>query len=118
MSAPGEPRTAAGDAPDVAAMQAQLARMSEQLEEIAAESRRSRERWEAIDELARDLTPLVRQAMTGVAERLRVLDDRGYREVLGASGEVADRMIRAFDREGVETVGDNLLLLLKTFRDM
>lgn len=118
MSAPGEPRAAVTEAPDVAALQAQLARMSEQLEEIAAESRRSRERWEAIDELARDLTPLVRQTMTGVAERLRVLDERGYREVLGASGEVADRMIRAFDREGVETVGDNLLLLLKTFRDM
>lgn len=118
MSAPGEPLTAAAAPPDVAALQAQLARMSEQLEEIAAESRRSRERWEAIDELARDLTPLVQQTMTGVAERLRVLDERGYREVLGASGEVADRMIRAFDREGVETVGDNLLLLLKTFRDM
>lgn len=118
MSGPGEPRTAVADAPDVAVLQAQLARVSAQLDEIAAESRRSRERWEAIDELARDLTPLVRQAMTGVAERLRVLDERGYREVLGASGEVADRMIRAFDREGVETVGDNLLLLLKTFRDM
>ena len=118
MSGPAEPRTVVADAPDVAALQAQLTRMSEQLAEIAAESRRSRERWEAIDELARDLTPLVRQAMTGVGERLRVLDEHGYREVLGASAEVADRMIRAFDRKGVETVGDNLVLLLKTFRDM
>lgn len=105
-------------APDVAALQAQLARMERQLAEIAAESRRSRERWEAIDELARDVTPLLRQAMNGATTTLDRLERRGYGEVLGASAEVADRIVQDFDREGVTMIGDNVLLLLKTIRGM
>ena len=106
------------DAPDVASLHAQLARMERQLAEIAAESRRSRERWEAIDEFARDMTPLLRQAMNGATTKLDGLQRRGYGEVLGASAEVVDRIVQDFDREGVTMIGDNVLLLLKTIRGM
>lgn len=112
------PGAAHAEAPDVAALHAQLARMERQLAEIAAESRRSRERWEAIDEFARDMTPLLRQAMNGATTKLDGLQRRGYGEVLGASAEVVDRIVQDFDREGVTMIGDNVLLLLKTIRGM
>ncbi len=111
MSAPPERAGGAG-------LEAQLARMAQQLDEIAAESRRSRERWEALDELVRDLTPIMRQALDGATTRLETLADRGYGEVLGAGAGVADELMRTFDREGVERIGDNLLLLLKTIQNM
>jgi hypothetical protein len=119
-------------APDLAGLHAEVARLTEQLEgvaaqqrrslqlleDIAAESRRSSERWEAADELVRDLTPIARRAMAAATERLSILEERGYGEVLGAGAAVFDRMIRSFDRKGVESVGDNLVLLLKTIQGM
>jgi hypothetical protein len=42
---PGSPATAAASPVDAAL----LARMAEQLDELAAETRRSRERWEVLD---------------------------------------------------------------------
>ncbi len=103
---------------DAAAIQAQLARMAEQLEEIAAESRRSRERWEALDELVRDLTPVVRLALEGAGERLATLEERGYGEVLSAGAGVLDDVMRTFDRDGVKRIGDTVVLLLKTIQNM
>jgi molecular chaperone GrpE (heat shock protein) len=108
----------AASAPDVEALQAQLARMAAQLDEIAAESRRSRERWEAIDELARDLTPIVIHAMERADAKLGDLKDRGYGEVLGAGAGVLDRVMRTFDRDGVKNIGDTIVLLLKTLQNM
>jgi len=105
-------------APEVAALQAQLDRMARQLDEIAAESRRSRERWEAIDELVRDLTPVMRQALDAAATRLATMEERGYGEVLGAGAGVVDEIVRTFDRDGVKTIGDTIVLLLKTIQNM
>lgn len=105
-------------AADVAALQAQLARMAVQLDEIAAESRRSRERWEAIDELVRDMTPIVTQALERADAKLGDLEGRGYGEVLGAGAGVLDRVMRTFDRDGVKNIGDTIVLLLKTLQNM
>jgi hypothetical protein len=121
VSAPGEAGVAPAPAQqsgDVAALQAQLDRMAQQLEVVAEESRRARERWEAVDELVRDMTPVVRQMVAGAAGRLEAMQGKGYGEVLGASGEVLDRAVQEFDRESVEKIGDNLLLLLRTIKGM
>lgn len=115
----GQPDRGAAPAPtDLEALQAQLARMALQLDEIAAESRRSRERWEAIDELVRDLTPVVTQALEGADAKLGELRERGYGEVLGAGAGVLDRVMRTFDRDGVKNIGDTIVLLLKTLQNM
>jgi hypothetical protein len=114
------PRPGDGTAPaaDVAALEATLARMARQLEEVAAESRRSRERWEALDELVRDATPLLRDAIAGAATRLQAMEERGYGEVLGAGLGVLDDIVRSFDRKGIESIGDTIVLLLKTIQGM
>ncbi len=106
------------DAADRMALQAQLDRMARQLDEIAAESRRSRERWEAVDELVTDLTPVMRQALDGAAARLALMEERGYGEVIDASAGVLDEIMRTFDRDGVRRIGDTIVLLLKTIQNM
>ena len=124
------PDTAA--TPDLAAVHAQLAQVAEQLaalvdeqrrtrehlEVVAAESRRTAERWDEAEALLRDLAPLARRAVGATIEKLAVLEDPKYREVLGATAQVADRMLRSFEPAGVRSIGDNLVLLLKTIQGM
>ncbi len=122
----------AATAPDLAAVHAQLAQVAEQLaalvdeqrrtrehlEVVAAESRRTAERWDEAEALMRDLAPVARRAVGATIEKLAVLEDPKYREVLGATAQVADRMLRSFEPAGVRSIGDNLVLLLKTIQGM
>ena len=133
MSAAGAaPTSSAATAPDLAAVHAQLARVAEHLaaladeqrrtrehlEVVAAASRRAAERWDETEALLRDLAPIAGRAMGATIERLAVLEDPKYREVLGATAQVADRMLRSFEPAGVRSIGDNLVLLLKTIQGM
>ncbi|MFN2323250.1 MAG: hypothetical protein ABR510_09880 [Trueperaceae bacterium] len=129
---PSAPVPTAATAPDLAAVHAQLAQVAEQLaalvdeqrrtrehlEVVAAESRRTAERWDEAEALLRDVAPVARRAVGATIEKLAVLEDPKYREVLGATAEVADRMLRSFEPAGVRSIGDNLVLLLKTIQGM
>lgn len=131
-AAGGAPAADATATPDLAAVHAQLAqvvgqlaalveeqrRTREHLEVVAAESRRTAERWDEAEALVRDLTPMARRAFGTAVEKLAVLEDPKYREVLGATAQVADRMLRSFEPAGVRSIGDNLVLLLKTIQGM
>lgn len=118
MSAPVASAPASGAARDDATLEERLERIEALLATLAEEARRDRERWQAFDELVRDAGPFVASALTGAREKLQRLEDKGYREVLGASGRVLDKVVEEFDGEGVEALGDNVLLLLRTMRRM
>jgi uncharacterized protein YjgD (DUF1641 family) len=105
-------------APPTAATDALLARMAGQLDELAEETRRSRERWEALDELVRDATPVMRQLLGSATARLGALEARGYADFVGGGLGVVDRVVGAFDRDDIEALGDNVVLMLQTLRDM
>jgi len=117
-AAPVEPPALVTQGLSDAELRAQLDRMARQLDEIAAESRRSRERWDAIDELVRDLTPVVRIAMDGAATRLRDFEERGHGDALAAGLSVAGDVMRSFDRDGIERIGATVVQLLKTIQNM
>jgi hypothetical protein len=68
-----------------------------QLDEVVAETRRSRERWEVLDELVRDATPVMRQLLGSATDRLGALEARGYAAFVGAGLGVVDRVVGAFD---------------------
>lgn len=114
MSAPVAPVPEQADT----AILERLDRIEALLADLAEEARRDRERWQAFDELVRDAGPFVASALSGARERLQRMEDKGYREVLGASGRVLDKVVEEFDGEGVEALGDNVLLLLRTMRRM
>jgi hypothetical protein len=118
MSAPMTAARASTVTPGEATIEERLDRIERLLADLAAEARRDRERWQAFDELVRDAGPFVASAMTGARERLQRLEDKGYREVLGASARVLDKVVEEFDADGVEALGDNVLLLLRTMRKM
>ncbi|MDF1522602.1 MAG: hypothetical protein P1P87_07265 [Trueperaceae bacterium] len=113
---PAERPTAAPSDPD--ALHAQLARLSAQLEEVVTETRRARERWEVLDELVTDATPVMRQFMGSTTERLDAMDLRRALEFAGAGMGVVDRIVNAFDRQDVEALGENVVLMLQVVREM
>jgi hypothetical protein len=103
---------------DPAALQAQLARLSAQLEEVVAETRRARERWEVLDELVRDATPVMQQFMGTATDRLDALPLARYGAFAGAGIGVVDRVVKAFGPDDVEALGENVVLMLQTVREM
>jgi hypothetical protein len=98
--------------------EALIARIAAQLDDLTEETRRSRERWEALDELVRDATPVMRQLLGSATVGLGQLEARGYGEFVGGGLGVVDRVVAAFDREDIEALGDNVVLMLQTVRDM
>ena len=113
---PVERPDAAPEAP--AALQAQLARLSTQLDEVVAETRRAQERWEVLDELVRDATPVMRQFMGSATDRLDALPLARYGAFAGAGIGVVDRVVGAFGPDDVEALGENVVLMLQTLRAM
>jgi uncharacterized protein YjgD (DUF1641 family) len=103
---------------DPVALQAQLARLATQLDEVVAETRQARERWEVLDELVTDASPVMKQLMGTATERLDAMDLRRSLEFAGAGMGVIDRIVRAFGREDVEALGDNVVLMLQVVREM
>lgn len=103
---------------DPAALQAQLAHLSAQLEEVVAETRHARERWEVLDELVRDATPVMQQFMGSATDRLDTMPLTRYGAFAGASIGVVDRVVGAFGPDDVEALGENVVLMLQTVREV
>jgi hypothetical protein len=103
---------------DAAALQAQLARLSAQLEEVVTETRHARERWEVLDELVRDATPVMKQFMGSATDRLDGMPLARYGAFAGAGIGVVDRVVAAFGPDDVEALGENVVLMLQTLRAM
>lgn len=118
MTPPAVSERAVAAAFDPTALQAQLARLSAQLEEVVVETRHARERWEVLDELVTDATPVMKQFMGSATDRLDALDLRRYGEFAGAGVGVVDRIVKAFGREDVDALGENVVLMLQVVREM
>jgi uncharacterized protein YjgD (DUF1641 family) len=73
---------------------------------------------ESTAELAETAAPLLEPTLERATERLADLDERGYFEFTGASLGVIDRVVTSFDSADIEALGDNIVLILQTVRDM
>jgi uncharacterized protein YjgD (DUF1641 family) len=62
--------------------------------------------------------PMARPVMASATARLASLDERGYFDI-GRSGlGVIERVVTSFTEEDVEALGDNIVLILQTVREM
>ena len=72
----------------------------------------------AFSELVEVAAPMAKPVMTSATDRLATLDERGY-FAIGRSGlGVIDRVVTSFTEEDVEALGDNIVLILQTIREM
>ncbi|MDJ0953075.1 MAG: DUF1641 domain-containing protein [Acidimicrobiia bacterium] len=69
-------------------------------------------------ELFSDMTPLTEHAMDVATDRLVTLDQKGYFAFAKSGLHVVDRVVTGFSEEDVEALGDNVVLILETIKEM
>ncbi len=73
---------------------------------------------EMLSELLSDMMPLTEHAMDVATDRLVSLDQKGYFEFAKSGLHVVDRIVTGFSQEDVEALGDNVVLILETVKEM
>lgn len=73
---------------------------------------------ESFAELFSDMMPLTEHAMDVATDRLVTLDQKGYFSFAKAGVHVVDRVVTGFSEEEVEALGDNVVLILETVKEM
>ena len=73
---------------------------------------------EMIAELATDMMPLGEQAMDVATDRLVELDQKGYFGFAQSAWHVVDRIVTGFTEDDVEALGDNVVLILATIKEL
>ncbi len=69
-------------------------------------------------QLAEDLGPLSKEFLAASTERLDALERRGYFSFLKEALLVVDRIVEAFSPEDVHALGDNIVFILQTVRNL
>jgi uncharacterized protein YjgD (DUF1641 family) len=73
---------------------------------------------EALNSLAGEVVPLASPAMATLTATLQELDEKGYfRFVQGGIG-IVDKVVTSFTDEDIEALGDNVVLILNTVKEM
>jgi uncharacterized protein YjgD (DUF1641 family) len=73
---------------------------------------------EMFAELASDMMPLGEHAMSVTTDRLVELDQKGYFGFAKSTWHVVDRIVTGFSEDDVEALGDNVVLILDTIKEL
>lgn len=73
---------------------------------------------EMFGELASDMMPLGEHAMSVATDRLVELDQKGYFGFAKSTWHVVDRIVTGFSEDDVEALGDNVVLILDTIKEL
>ncbi len=95
-----------------------LETLSDRIEELAAAFETERLRRQRLEELLEDAMPLVRAGTDRLSSYLETLDDKGYLEFGKAGLGVVDEVVTNFSAEDVRQLGDNIVLILETVKEM
>ena len=69
-------------------------------------------------DFAHELVPIGGEAMEAATSKLATLEERGYFDFAKGAVRVADRVVTGFTEEDVEALGDNVVLILETIKDL
>jgi uncharacterized protein YjgD (DUF1641 family) len=71
-----------------------------------------------LSELTSELSTLGGEAFMAATDRLAEAERRGYFDFAKAAAGIADRVVTGYTTEDVEALGDNIVLILNTIREM
>ncbi len=69
-------------------------------------------------ELVEDMAPVAREAMTSLTEILAEVERRGYFGFARSGMGVVDKVVTSFSEEDVQALGDNIVLIFETIKQM
>jgi uncharacterized protein YjgD (DUF1641 family) len=101
--------------PDIDRRLDQLTGLVQLLVEEAEERRRFKESY---SDLMSDLTPIASQGMETVTNAMIEAEERGYIDFAKSGIGIVDRVVTSFSEEDVEALGDNIVLILETVKEM
>ena len=73
---------------------------------------------ESLVELWQDLSPLTRDVFLTFMNRLDEMEQKGYFVFLQGGLEIVDRIVTSFSEEDVRQLGENIVLILQTVKEM
>jgi uncharacterized protein YjgD (DUF1641 family) len=95
-----------------------LDRIEARLELLLEAADRREAELEPLRDLAADIGVLSGPAMASVTSHVAAWDERGYLGFARSGARVVDRIVTSFDEQDVEALGDNVVLMLETLRDL
>ncbi|MEA1902679.1 MAG: DUF1641 domain-containing protein [Actinomycetota bacterium] len=96
----------------------QLEVLTQQVAFLVEEATQVRAFKESLSELTSDLSPLARQTMGSVVDALVEVENKGYIDFAKSGIGVIDRVVTSFSQEDVDALGDNVVLILETVKEM
>ncbi len=72
----------------------------------------------SLTELAGDASELAGPAFQAATDRLAELEGKGYFDFMRSGAGVVDRIVTTYTEEDVEALGDNIVLILDTVKEM
>jgi uncharacterized protein YjgD (DUF1641 family) len=95
-----------------------LASIEARLDALLAHAERRDAELEPLRDLAAEIGVLSGPAMASVTSHVAAWDDRGYLAFARGGARVVDRIVTSFDEQDIEALGDNVVLMLETLRDL
>lgn len=95
-----------------------LVHLLKRLVEVAPTLDKALVMLDSLSELVGDLSPLTGGAMATATEKLEVIDRKGYFDFGKAGLGIVDRIVTNFDDSDVEQLGDNVVTILNTVKEI
>lgn len=76
------------------------------------------DQFESLAEMGSTLSPLSQEAFVNMMTRLDAMERKGYFAFLRGGMDIADRVVTNFTADDVAQLGDNVVLILETVKDM
>jgi uncharacterized protein YjgD (DUF1641 family) len=95
-----------------------LAAIEARLDALLAHAERRDAELEPLRDLAADVGVLSGPVMESVTSHVAAWDERGYLTFARGGARVVDRIVTSFDEQDIEALGDNVVLMLETLRDL
>jgi uncharacterized protein YjgD (DUF1641 family) len=73
---------------------------------------------EGLSDLASEVAPLGRDVFLAMMTRLDEMERKGYFAFASSAAGVLDRVVTSFSQEDVDQLGDNIVLILNTVKEM
>lgn len=76
------------------------------------------DQMESLAELGRDISPLTQDAFLTLMQRLNEMEQKGYFGFMREGAAILDRVVAEYSEEDVHQLGENIVLILNTVKEM
>lgn len=99
-------------------LEERLERLSAQVDFLVTQSEQRNRELQMWRDLGRTVAPMAHEPLDVLVERLSMLEERGYFEFAKGGLEVIDRIITNYGEEDIKALGDNVVLIFDTVKEM